>query len=137
MLVLKYGDLKNQELGTAIRKLQDLEARKLPQVTAWSLMKILRWLKSEEKVAQKKLQAIFESFYARNEDGSLVLVNENPTVLPEKQPACTAALEAWGETEMSFDWHKLNGKTLMDNTSLTLEDLAALEALVDLETLQD
>lgn len=136
MLTFKYAELKNPTVGLALGKLREAEG--VSTKTAYAIIKILRWMTKEEKIAQELIKGIYKELCEKNEDGSpkepdgpgsWKIAEANVEVFGQK-------MEDWAKLESSFDWVPLSAKELASmKKPLTPGELFAIEWMVDLEDL--
>lgn len=136
MLSFKYADLKKTSIGPAIQKLRN--APGLSPKTAYSIIKILRWIEKEEKIAQSLLEKFTKELAEKNPDGSLKTPEGQPPgsfMVPEDKKQEWEAKEVeWSAIEVSLDWDKLKAKEVLP-ANLTPAELAACEWMIDIEDL--
>lgn len=134
MLTFKYAELKNPSVATAIGKLKSADT--LPPKTAYSVIKIVRWLQSEEKIAQELIQKIGMELSEKDEQGKLKEPNgPGSWSIPEaNHKAFQEKMEEWAKIESSYDWGKLSAKEL-EAAKLSPGELLACEWFIDLDSL--
>lgn len=138
MLSFKYADLKKTSIGAAIQKLRN--ASGLNPKTSYSIIKIIRWIEKEEKIAQSLLEKFTKELAEKNEDGSLKTPEGQPKgtfmVPEEKQEEWRSKEAEWSSIEVTLDWEKLKAKEVL-KANLTPAELSACEWFIDLEDLND